>query len=423
MSLTGSWLVIARREFVERVRSKWFIAITLLGPVVMTAIIVVPAWLTARSALDRVKIQVVDRSGHNLFPEIVRAAAGFEMTFDFESVSPNIEEKVLLGRIRDEKINGFLLLPPGVLDGEKAIYRGDNATNLGVTVRLQGALSAAGRAERARAAGVDPEIINGLELPKIEIEAQHDTGRGPASQAQASFLVGYAVMFVLYMSILIYAVNVMRSVVLEKTSRVIEIVVSATRPSSLMFGKVIGVGSVGLLQLTVWSVMALLLFRFRGALLGVFGIDGAGDVELPPLALVDIAVILAYFALGYFFYAALYAAIGAMVNSDQEGQQAQTPVVLLLILPVVCVQLVANNPRGPIAQVLTLIPFSSPILMPMRYLLSGATTGDLVLSMAILVASLLGAVWVAGRIYRIGILMYGKRPGLRELGRWIRYPS
>ncbi len=135
------------------------------------------------------------------------------------------------------------------------------------------------------------------------------------------------------------------------------------------------------------------------------------------------AVILVYFALGYFLYAALYAAIGAMVNSDQDAQQAQTPVVMLLILPVVCVQLVAGNPRGPIAQVLTLIPFSSPILMPMRYLLKGTTPLELALSMAILLVTLLAAVWVAGRIYRIGILMYGKRPSLRELGRWIRYSS
>jgi len=418
-----SWLVVARREFLERVRSKWFIAITLLGPIVMTSIIVVPAWLGARAALERVKIQVVDRSRHNLFPAIVRASAGFEMPFDFESVSPTIDEKVLLGRIRDEKINGFLLIPKGVLAGEKAIYRGDNATNIRVGVQLQGALYMAARSARAAEAGVKPEIINQIDWPKVELEAQHDTGRGQAAQAQASFLVGYIVMFVLYMSILIYAVNVMRSVVLEKTSRVVEIVVSATRPSSLMFGKVMGVGSVGLLQLAIWSGMALLLFHNRGQLLGAFGVEDAGDVELPPLALVDILVILTYFALGYFLYAALYAAIGAMVNSDQDAQQAQTPVILLLILPVVCVQLVAGNPRGPIAQVLTLIPFSSPILMPMRYLLAGTTPAELALSIAILVATLLAAVWVAGRVYRIGILMYGKKPGLREIARWIRYSS
>jgi ABC-2 type transport system permease protein len=418
-----SWVVIARREFIERVRSKWFIAITLLGPIVMTAIIVVPAWLGARAALERVKIQVVDRSGHDLFAGVVRAAAGFEMPFDFEAVSPNIDEAVLLRRIREEKINGFLLIPKGVLEGEKAIYRGDNATNIRVGVQLQGALYLAARGARAAEAGVDPAIISRIDWPKVELEARHDTGRGTASKAQESFLVGYVVMFVLYMSILIYAVNVMRSVVLEKTSRVVEIVVSATRPSSLMFGKVIGVGSVGLLQLAIWSGLALLLFHYRGDLLGAFGVEDAGDVELPPLALIDVLVILAYFALGYFLYAALYAAIGAMVNSDQDAQQAQTPVVLLLIIPVVCVQLVAGNPRGPIAQVLTLIPFSSPVLMPMRYLLSGATPLELALSMAILVVSLLVAIWLAGRIYRIGILMYGKKPSLRELGRWIRYSS
>jgi ABC-2 type transport system permease protein len=137
----------------------------------------------------------------------------------------------------------------------------------------------------------------------------------------------------------------------------------------------------------------------------------------------DVAVILAYFALGYFLYAALYAAIGAMVNSDQDAQQAQTPVVMLLILPVVCVQLVAGNPRGPIAQVLTLIPFSSPILMPMRYLLKGATPLELALSMAILVATLLGAIWIAGRIYRIGILCTASGPACVSSAAGFRYSS
>ena len=144
-------------------------------------------------------------------------------------------------------------------------------------------------------------------------------------------------------------------------------------------------------------------------------------MSLPPIGAGDLAVVLLYFALGYFFYAALYAAIGAMVSSEQEAQQAQTPVVMLLIIPVVCVQLVTNDPRGGIAQVLTLIPFSSPVLMPMRYLLGGATPMDLVMSLGILALSLVGAVALAGRIYRVGILMYGKRPTLRELGRWLRY--
>jgi ABC-2 type transport system permease protein len=214
-----TWHVIARREFLERVRSKWFIAITLLGPLVMTAIIVVPAWLGARAALETVRIQVVDQSGHNLFPGIVRNAAGFEMPFDFESVSPTIEERVPPGTYPRREDQGFLFIPKGVLEGEKAIYRGDNATNIRVGVQLQGAPLR--RCPRRPRPGCRrrPAAHQPVQLAKVELEARHDTGQGGhASKAQESFLVGYVVMFVLYVSILIYAVNVMRSVVLEKTS-------------------------------------------------------------------------------------------------------------------------------------------------------------------------------------------------------------
>jgi ABC-2 type transport system permease protein len=220
---------------------------------------------------------------------------------------------------------------------------------------------------------------------------------------------------------LLYAVNVLRSVVQEKTSRVVEIMVSAVKPRAMMLGKIVGVGGVGVFQLSIWAAIAALLLRYHVELLGLFGIGGAAAVDIPSISAVAIFVVLAYFVLGYFFYAALYAAIGAMVNSDQEAQQVQTPVVILLIIPVLCVQLIANDPRSPIAAALTLIPFSSPVLMPMRYLLGGASLWDVALSLALLAASIAVAVHVAARIYRVGILMYGKRPSLRELYRWIRY--
>jgi ABC-2 type transport system permease protein len=176
-----------------------------------------------------------------------------------------------------------------------------------------------------------------------------------------------------------------------------------------------------LFQLSIWVAFGAALIWQRGAVLGAFGVDDAGGVDIPALSGVAVIVVLLYFVLGYFFYASLYAAVGAMVNSDQEAQQAQTPIVILLIIPVVFVQLVADDPRGGAAEVLTLIPFASPILMPMRFLLGGAGFGDLALSLAILIASMGLAIWVAARIYRVGILMYGKRPSLKELARWIRY--
>jgi ABC-2 type transport system permease protein len=228
------------------------------------------------------------------------------------------------------------------------------------------------------------------------------------------------VMFLLYMSILFYAVNVMRSVVQEKSNRVIEIVISAIKPRALMLGKVYGVGSVGLLQMTIWGAVALLLITFRADVLGLFGISGKA-IEMPALDLIDVLVVVAYFGLGYFLYAALYAAVGAMVNSDQEAQQVQTPIMMLLIVPMLCVQLVSNSPRGAATQALTQVPFFSPVLMPMRYLLGGASWLEVGVSMAILVASNAAAIWMAARIYRVGILMYGKRPSMRELARWLRY--
>jgi ABC-2 type transport system permease protein len=416
----SEWTVVARREFLERVRTVWFVVVTVLGPVAMLALLVVPAWLGMRSSNEQVVIQVVDRSGRELFPTLDDEAKKSAPNFDLTPVAPDIDEAILLGRIRDEKINGYLVIPPGVLAGEAATYRGDNATNLRVRIALIAMLTPAIWKARAADADIPLDTIARIQSPQVDVVARHDTGRGETTSAEASFVAGFAVMFILYMSIVLYAVNVMRSVIQEKTSRVVEIVVSAIKPRALMLGKVVGVGSVGLLQLAIWSAIALVMVSFRREVLGLFGIEGS-SVEMPPLDVADVAVILTYFALGYFFYAALYAAVGAMVNSDQEAQQVQTPVLLLLLMPVVCVQLVGNDPRGGAAQVLTLLPFSSPVLMPMRYLLGGATWTQLAASLAILLASTWLAVAAAGRIYRIGILMYGKRPSLRELARWLRY--
>lgn len=415
------WLVIARREFLERVRTVWFLVVTVLGPLLMTGLLVVPAWLASRSADDKSVIAVVDRSGRNVFPMLDRTAKEQETAFILESVSPDVGEELLLRRIREQKIAGYLVVPAGVLTGKPAEYRGENATNFRVLSLLTQALNHAAIRIRAKDADIPDETLLGLFVPTIEIKARHDTGRGDTTSAEASFVAGYATMFVLYMAILLYAVNVMRSVIQEKTNRVVEVVVSSVKPRDLMLGKVLGVGAVGLLQLAIWAGIALALVTFNREVLGLFGIAGAAEVEMPPLGVLDVVVILVYFALGYFFYAALYAAIGAMVNTEQEAQQLQSPIVILLIIPVLCVQLVANQPRGGATQFLTHFPFSSPVLMPMRYLLGGVDWGEIAVSIAVLLASIGLAVALAGRIYRIGILMYGKRPSLRELARWIRY--
>jgi len=385
----------------------------------MVAIIVVPAYLTAKKNEEVLTVQVVDRSGRDLAAGITTAIGIVGANVVAEVVPPDTEESVLLGRIRDRDIVGYLVLPADIMDGGTAVYTGANATNFRFVAVLRQLISSSVRAVKAMEAGIPPEKVLALLAP-VSMETRHTTGSAETQSATGSFIIGYATMFILYMAILLYAVNVLRSVVQEKTSRVVEMIISAVKPHSLMLGKIIGVGSVGLFQLAIWAVMAALLIKFRAQVLGLFGVEGAGEFNIPALEVTDIALILIYFLAGYFFYASLYAAIGAMVNSDQEAQQAQTPVVILLIIPVVCVELVASDPGGGIAHVLTVIPFSSPVLMPMRYLLDGASAADVALSLSVLLLSTAFVVWLAARIYRVGILMYGKRPTLRELARWIR---
>jgi ABC-2 type transport system permease protein len=410
------WLVIARREFIERVRTKWFVIATVLGPIGMLALIVIPAVL-ARAGADSVHIKVVDRSGRLGAPIVM--ALSTERKWKVEQV-PDTPDRALLDEIRDDKIDGFITIPADALDGGTIVYRGDNATNQGVVIALHTKIVGAVQSVRAEDAEITPEQLAMIwKIP--EIKTRQTTGEDEGTSGTAAFIVGYAIMIILYMAILLYAMNVMRSVVQEKTSRVVELMVAAAKPRALMAGKILGVGAVGLVQLAIWLGMAYLTIEYREQVLGVFGVEGTGGFSIPALELGEILVALAYFLLGYFFYAALYAAVGAMVSTEQEAQQAQTPVVLLLIIPMACMQLVANDPRGGTAELMTMLPFSSPILMPMRFLLGGASLAQLLLSLAILVASTAIVVVLAARIYRVGILMYGKRPTLRELARWLRY--
>jgi ABC-2 type transport system permease protein len=410
------WLVVARREFWERVRTIWFIIVTILGPAGLIAIIVVPAWLEVESAKKESKVTIVDHSG-KVGAQMGAAFALINIKADV--VDADTPESELLSRIADNDIDGFLMLPDDVMTGGTAVYRGANATNFKIAFTMQQTVTSIVQAVRATEAGIPPEQLMAVLMP-VRVETVHTTGSAEGTSGTSAVIVGYIAMMILYMAILLYAVNVMRSVVLEKTSRVVEVLVSSVKPRSLMLGKILGVGAVGLFQLTLWALIALLLLNSRGTVLGWFGVTGTG-FPMPDVSALDLGVVLAYFLAGYFFYSALYAAIGAMVNSDQEAQQVQTPVVLLLIIPILCAQLVSGDPRSGAAEILTLIPFSAPVLMPMRYLLDGASLADVAVSLGILIASTALIVLIAARIYRIGILMYGKRPSLRELARWIRY--
>jgi ABC-2 type transport system permease protein len=227
----------------------------------------------------------------------------------------------------------------------------------------------------------------------------------------------------LYVVITLYGLGVMRSVVTEKSNRVVELLVAATKPRAMMSGKIIGVGGAGLIQLTIWLVIAAVLRWQQDAILGLFGAPRGASAMLPSLTVDQVVITIAFFVGGYLFYATVFAAMGAMVSNEQDTQQAQMPVTFLLMIALLSLPAVIGDPRGQAATIMTMVPFWSSMLMPPRYFLGGATGGDVGLSLAILAISTAVMARIAGKIYKVGILMYGKRPTLRELIRWLRYRS
>jgi ABC-2 type transport system permease protein len=407
-------LVIARREFAERARSKWFLAITLLGPIGIAALIVVPALLIGNPAGTRVEI--VDGTGVLAEPlSTALTAAQWKPAI----VAPDTPDAVEMARIRNRKINGFLAIPKDALDGGKIVYRGDNGSNQIVQAMLGEMVRLVVQAKRGKRAGVPDDKLAEIIKP-ARFEPQQTNGKTEATSGGLAFWIGYALAYVLFSVIAVYAVAVMRSVVQEKTTRVMELMVATVKPRSLMTGKILGVGGAGLVQVAAWLVIAALTLAYRDPILGVFGVS-AGKVPLPSLTVDVIAIALGFFVLGFFFYASMYAAVGAMVSTEQDTQQVQMPITLLLLLGLVSITSVSSDPRGTGATIMTMIPFWSPLLMPIRYVLGGATGLDVVISLGILLGSTVLVARAAAKIYRTGVLMYGKRPTLQELVRWLRY--
>jgi ABC-2 type transport system permease protein len=410
--------VIAKREFLERVRSKWFVVMTILWPLLMVAMIVVPA-LTAGRGFTGAKVEIADHSGKA--SEVMIGALEGEPLLWHASLAPaGATQDQLLERIRTKQINGFLIVPDDVLTGGAIEYFGDNASNQSVQILLQRVVESAVHKERAKEAGLT-ELQLGAILARVNVVAKHTTGKAEAMSGIETMILGFVLAFLLYIAIALYGINVMRSVVTEKSSRVVELLVAAVKPRALMAGKIIGVGGAGLAQLMIWLVVGAVALANRDAILGLFGLHGGGPAMLPSLDAGQIGIVLAFFIGGYIFYSSLFAAMGATVSSEQDTQQAQMPVTMLLVIAIVSMQAVTSDPRGSTSEVMTLVPFWSPILMPLRYFLGGATVAEVALSFGILAASTVLVARAAAKIYRVGILMYGKRPGLRELVRWLRY--
>ncbi|MEO8031954.1 MAG: ABC transporter permease [Gemmatimonadota bacterium] len=429
---------VIRREFVERVRTRAFVISTILGPVFMGVLIFLPALLAGRSTTAR-NIIVVDAATGEFGNRVVAALSdtrfgnkgGAQPRFHIERIVALDRAKAvtdslttLIGRSRGPQggPDGFLVLTDSALATGQIDYFGSNVGSIADMSALEGTLRPVVQTERLMREHVDTSVVRRA-TAKIDLNTSKVTeGKLTGESGTSSFILAYVMTFILYISLLLYGIQVMSSVLEEKTSRIMEILSSSLTPFELMLGKVIGVGSVGLFQLSIWAGASLYLTANLVPILKVFGQspDSAANISIPAISPALLAVFLGFFLLGFFLYAALYAAVGSMCSTQQDTQQAQQPVMIGIVSGFLCMFPVLNDPNGPLARTLSLIPFVAPFVTPLRYSIAPLPPSQLLLSIASTLAGVIIIVWIASRIYRVGILAYGKRPTIKELWGWIR---
>jgi len=410
---------VARREFVERVRSRWFWISSALVPVFFAAVVLLPTVLTEASGTKR--IVVVD--GTPPFGAKVADALSEGRVFRASHVAAasGVVDS-LVAEVGAKRLDGVLVLPPSFLDDGAAEYRASNVSSLRDVEELDRVLGQLGTEVRLERAGIDPALLARTQLP-INLTTNKISGSQTTGESsKQSFSLAYFMGITLYTVILMYGVNVKSSVLEEKTTRIVEVLVSSVRPFALLLGKVLGVGAVSLFQLALWGAAGRALLHERAALVSrITGLSAASDLfQVPTVSTETGAVFVAYFLGGFFLYAAMFAAVGAMSSSEQEAQQAQQPIVLVLVLAFVSMFALLGDPNSNLSIALSVIPFTSPIAMPVRWAAGDLPPTELGVSLALLAVAIVGVTWIAARIYRVGILMTGKRPGIRELARWVR---
>jgi ABC-2 type transport system permease protein len=430
------WVII-KREYLVRVRTRAFAIGTIISPALLLGLIILPGFLAERGSGGERRITVLDQSGDPQLFEAIKArvesraqgsdtdggdnfggTARFFLTRQIVPPDQNPNDSIRRASNGEGKKGAdmsYLILGPGVLDSVEPEYHAKNLSDFSIRA-LEESVSAAVSERRLMKAGFDAtkigQYMKPVNLKMYKIGAGGESKEGGMRQ---DFMVAFALLFFLYMSVLFYGLFVMRGVIEEKQSRIVEVLISSVRPTQMMLGKLLGIGLVGLTQIGIWAVSASLLSLFGARMVMSQG------AKMPSIPMSLLVYFVLYFVLGFFLYATLYAMVGAIVSSEEEAQQAQFPVTLLIVVPMMIFGLVMRDPNSTASIVLSLVPFFAPTLMMLRIAVINPPLWQIILSMVIMLATILGSVWVAARIYRVGILMYGKRPSIAELGRWLRY--
>jgi ABC-2 type transport system permease protein len=422
------WAII-KREYLERVRSKWFMIATLFGPIFFSSIIIVPAWLSSRSkaTTDIYNTTILDATGsgfgHRLAVNIAGDSTIAGRMPEVKVVLPSLltqAESVETRKVMQKDKSGYIVVDQQTLAGETARYAGRNATSIADMAQIKSAIRETILASRLETVGLDNSRMKEITFIPLDFSTERITEKGRAGSGMASVMFGFAIGFLLYISIVIYGQTIMSGVLEEKTTRVAEVVMSSVPTNTLLAGKVLGVGAVGLTQQIIWLVTTYVLLKLRAPIMEKFGAPTM-NFTLPDISLAAGIIFLLFFLLGFIFYSSLYAAVGSSVNSESEARQAASPLMIVIVSTAVFIQPVLLNPTGTTARVLSLVPFSSPIIMPIRMAVTGVPTLELAASLVFLAIGCLAALWLASRIYRVGLLMYGKRPTLKEMAKWVSY--
>jgi ABC-2 type transport system permease protein len=414
--LQQSWL-LAAREYRERVRSRAFVLVTLLTPLLLGGVLGGTV-LLAMHANRGQHVAIVANDAVQAGAVVAELHREEGAPTNLEVVSPATDAAIarLDARIEAKGLSGYLLLQsqPGTALPQ-ATYVSGSSADVSSGALLSSALSAATTRAAMLARGIPVSEVSRL-MKKVPVETEQiQNGKAVASNNGKGFAGAYALVMMLYIVVLIYGMNVARSVVQEKTSRIYEVLLSTVRADSLMFGKLLGVGAAGLTQVAIWFILLGVLTGT--SLASTYGLHGIASLGIRPI---QITFFIIYFTLGFLFYSGISAGIGALVGAEQELQQFSFIIVAPLMVSVFMMSYVLANPSSSTSTILSLVPPFTPIVMYLRICAQQPPAWQLGLSILLLLLSIAFVVWLSARIYRVGILMYGKRPTLPEALRWIR---
>ena len=419
-------LSVIKREYIQIVRTKGFIIGTILGPVLMAAFIVVPILIQFVSVDKQENIGVVDLSGE-VFMEMDKKLdqklkdgsrryilQKFEIEEDVEMLLEKLNKKVL-----DKELTAYIYVPENISEGGIAEYVSEHVSDFDKQGNIGQALSSIIIEKRLRGEGLDPEKI-GQYMRPVKLDTKKVTTRGVERDVGGTFMISFVLVLILYMTVIFYGQIILRGVIEEKTSRVVEIVLSSLRPFQLMAGKILGIAAVGFTQYAIWALFGIAATRYSGNVVSRFFPEAAG-LQIPTIPAYIFVYFIIFFILGYFLYGTMYAGIGSMVNNEKEAQQLVMPVTMFLVIPIMLMTFVIRSPDSSLSVVLSLIPFFAPILMLLRISVLLPPFSQIAASIVLLILTTVLMIWISAKIYRVGILMYGKRPNLSEIIKWMRY--